>query len=96
MSYMSYICWFTAAQLRICDAVLFLQMEILVTFNHGCGLLAGGLSALHYRAILLQRMYCAAAGARDAHITCRPLINQTRASSRQWPSAVQTTTGWRP
>ncbi len=70
--------------------VCFTQRKLLVTFNHGRGLLAGGLSALHYRPILLQRMYSTAAGDRVAHITCRPLINQTRAPSQQWPTAVQT------
>lgn len=61
--------------------VRFTRRKLLATFNHGCSLLAGGLSALHYRPILLQRMYSAASADRVAHITCRPLINQTRALS---------------
>ncbi len=59
----------------------FSQRKLLVTFNHGCGLLAGGLSVLHYEAILLQRMHSSATEDQVAHITCRPLINQTRALS---------------
>lgn len=74
-------CGFTAARFSNTSAT----RKLLVTFNHGCGLRAGGLSALHYRPILLQRMYSTAAGGRVAHITCRPLINQTRASSQRWP-----------
>lgn len=66
----------------------------LVTFNHGSSLLAGGPSALHYRSILLQRVCSTAAGA--THITWRTLINQTRASFQQWPSAVQDTISERP
>ena len=81
---------YSGATLRyhICDAARFRQRKLAVTFNHGCSLLAGGLSALHYRPILLQRMYSTAAGDRGAHITCRPLITQTRASSEPRPSAV--------
>lgn len=60
-----------------------------MTFNHGHGLLAGGLSALHYRPILL-RMYSTPPGDRYTHSTSRPLINQTSASSQLFePNLVE-------
>lgn len=82
-------CGFTAAGHSVTHRWCFNQRKLLVTFYHGFGLLAGGLRALHYRLILHKRIYPPAAGEQVTHITCRPLINQTRASSRQRPSAVQ-------
>lgn len=77
-------CSATCQQCRCVESVLVQGTSL--TFNHGCGL-----SALHYGPILLQRAFSTAAADVDTHITCRPLINQKRASSQLWPSATQTT-----